>query len=95
MLQEMTSGHTCQSAAQDFKGQASKGWGTPPCAFPLCVCVCVCVCVHAHVCVCVCVHQAASIVSDSVTLWTVVFPLSGMPLSSDATVPRKTEAWCS
>ena len=48
----MTSGHTCQSAAQDFKGQAGKGWGTPPCAFPLCVCVCVCVCMPVSVRVC-------------------------------------------
>ena len=62
---EMTSGHACQAPAQDFKGQASKGWGMLPCAFPLCVRVCV----HAHVCVsvrvcahvCVCVHACVCV----------------------------------
>ena len=57
----MTSGHTCQSAAQDFKGQAGKGWGTPPCAFPLCVCVCVRVCARTCVGVYACVCMPVSV----------------------------------
>ena len=121
----MTSGHACQAPAQDFKGQASKGWGMLPCAFPLCVrvcvharvcecaCVCahVCVCVHACVCVpayvceCVCVHACMCVrvrvcvcvctpscfsrVQLFVTLWTVVFPLPGMPAQFRCHCPQE------
>ena len=56
-----------------------------------CVCVHACMCVRVRVCVCVCVCTPScfSRVQLFVTLWTVVFPLPGMPAQFRCHCPQE------